>query len=606
MPGYPEPEPAAGGVHRLVEQWVRRAPAVIAVRDPTSGDRCSYGELWERSGAVARELRRRGAGPDTVVAVALGRGIDLVVALLGIVRSGACYLPLDPHGPVGRWTEIVAAAGSTHVVVPDPRAAGPVGPARIAMSTVAGPGQFAGPPVEPERRFCVNFTSGTTGAPKGVVVPHRAVHRLVTGMTYCRLGAGDRVASLANPAFDATTFEIWAPLSAGATVVVLADPTGTALDPWLDRLRAERVTTMFLTTSLFHMIARERPDGLRSLSTLLVGGEQLEASLAGRVLAAGPPGRLVNVYGPTEATTFATYYDCTPERLAGRVPVGEPIQATEVAVVDRQLRPVPTGVEGELVIGGPGVALGYLGDPELTAERFVTLPARPRTGTWYRTGDHARRLPSGVVELLGRGDRQVKLRGFRVELPEIEQALLTTGLVDVAVVEKVGEGPAAFLAGFVLPAPGARPADLPGALRVALSRRQPDYQVPTRWCVLDTLPLGPTGKVDRDALLRSLSGGAAALPGTGPAAPGAGLDPLAERVARIWCEVLAVDRLDRGQDFITAGGNSILAIQASSRIREALAVGCEPADVLLAADVADLAGRLRAAPVTPAVPEVEC
>ena len=320
--------------------------------------------------------------------------------------------------------------------------------------------------------------------------------RLVTSPNYCTIAPGDRVANSSNPAFDATTFEVWSTLTAGGTLVVLPPVTDLPLDSWVDMIRAERITTMFLTTSLFHMVARERPTAFRTVDTLIVGGEQLEFAAVRRVLAEGPPQRLLNAYGPTETTTFATYYECTVDSLAGceRVPIGYALQNTRLHVVDEDLRPVRPGEPGELCIGGPGVALGYLHRPELTTEKFVPEPpvdGHP-AGTMYRTGDLVRELPSGALELLGRRDRQIKLRGFRIELEEIERAAVDTGLADAAFVEKLGQGPSATLIGFVLPAESAppQPADLCATLLAELARRLPAYMIPARWNVLAEVPAG--------------------------------------------------------------------------------------------------------------------
>jgi acyl-CoA synthetase (AMP-forming)/AMP-acid ligase II len=421
-----------------------------------------------------------------------------------------------------------------------------------------------------------------------VVVPHRAVVRLSTIPTFCSIEPGDRVANMSNTAFDATTFEVWNTLTAGGTIVVLPAVTDRTIDEWVALARAERIATMFLTTSLFHAVARERPDAFGSLRNLVVGGEQLDLAAARAVLAEGPPGRLVNGYGPTETTTFATYYDCTPDSLAGleRAPIGHALQETTLHVVDDELRPVEPGREGELCIGGPGVATGYLGRADLTEERFVVEPAG---GTRvYRTGDVVRQLPGGALELLGRRDRQVKLRGFRVELEEIERVAVASGLVGAAFVEKVGDGAAAQLVGFVLPSRSAPDASrLPAELSAFLARRVPDYMVPARWLTLASVPVGPTGKTDRRRLLALLDAPVEI------ADEASGEDSTLETVGDIWCDVLGVPRARATDNFIEVGGNSILALQVASRVSRRLAVELEPAEVLLAESLSDLVARVR-------------
>ncbi|MGC7102075.1 amino acid adenylation domain-containing protein [Amycolatopsis lurida] len=571
-----------------VAALAEKEPNNCAIRDPLAARSLTYGELWSRSGVLAAELVARGVRPADVVAVAMDRSAELVIALLGILRAGATYLPLDRHAPAQRLAAVLDQSGAALVVcgtrwpsLPPEAVCVPVG--------VEGGAPFAEVEVRGEDPCYVAYTSGSTGTPKGVVVPHRAVLRLVREPNYCVIEPGDRVANGANPAFDATTFEIWGTLTAGGTVVVLPSVTELTLADWTALLRDERVTTLFLTTSLFHLVARERADALASLGTVVVGGEQMDLADTRRVLAAGPPRRLVNGYGPTETTTFATYYECTPESLAGleRVPIGFALQNTRLYVLDDELRPVAPGEVGELCVGGPGVALGYLGQPELTAEKFVPEP--PPAGplsTMYRTGDLVRQLPGGALELLGRRDRQVKLRGFRIELEEIERVTSATGLVAAAFVEKIGEGPSAALVGFVLPH-GPATAELPARLSAELANQLPDYLIPVRWVVLEELPYGSTGKVDRARLLEL-----AAEP-TADAGEKDTEDQLTGLVRQMWLDVLAVSRVSAADNFLELGGNSLLAVQVASRVRERLAAELEPAEVLLADSFGELVTLIR-------------
>ncbi|WP_260473799.1 non-ribosomal peptide synthetase [Amycolatopsis balhimycina] len=570
-------------VPELLGHHVRRSPSACAVLDRRTGGSLTYGELWQRAGALAADLADRGVRPGSLVAVAAGPSIDLVVALTGVLRAGAAYVPLDPHAPAARVATILRDCGDPPVVVGG-GAAGRLPAGHPVLPVPDGPAadDLDLPPADDDEAVAyVSFTSGSTGKPKGVLVPHRAIARLVVSPNYCTVAPGDRVAGMANPAFDATTFELWGALTAGATVVVLPTPAELPVEQWLGLVADTGVDTMFLTTSMFHTIARERPDAFAGLGTLVVGGEQLDLELTRRVLDAGPPGRLVNGYGPTETTTFATAYHCTRESLRDRakVPIGFALQRTELHVLDDDLSPVAPGEQGELCVGGPGVALGYLGRPELTASKFV---ADPRTGqTLYRTGDIVRETADGALELLGRRDRQVKLRGFRIELEEIEHAAVATRLAGHVFVEKVGDGAQATLVGFALPAPGVVPADLPGLLRDRLTERLPGYMIPGRWVVLDVVPLGPTGKADRTAMLAAIS------PQRTAGNP-AGLDLVGAVVAEVLggVEVAATD------NFLDLGGNSILAVQVASRLGARLAATVDPAELLLAETMAEFAATL--------------
>ena len=587
------------GVPTLVEQWVRRRPDACAVHDPVAGDSVTYAQLWRRSGELAGALAAMGVGRGHTVAVDLDRSVDLVVAFLGIARAGAAYLPSDTYAPPERVAGILAESGAVAAVVRDDTAGGRVPSSVRTLTAWAGgtgyPGDIRAPECDAagEDPLYVTYTSGSTGRPKGVVVPHRAVVRLVTGARYCPVDAGDRVANTCNPAFDVTTCEIWSTLTAGGTVVPFPSVTDVSLGEWIALVRDQRITTMFLTTSLFHTVAWEEPDAFSTLRNLVVGGEQLDLSATRRVLAAGPPGRLVNGYGPTEATAFATYFECTRDSLAGldRVPIGFALQQTSLHVLADDLSPVPAGTPGELCIGGPGVALGYLHRPELTAERFVTEPG---TGELvYRTGDVVRELPGGALEMLGRRDRQVKLRGFRIELDEIEQAVVATGLADAAFVAKVGDGTAAQLFAAVLPdARSAVPAaELPATLPARLGERLPGYMVPSHWLVLDQLPIGPTGKADRgriETLLTEEFGGRG-----GPADGSRGLETATERqLAQLWSELLEVPVTSGDASFWELGGHSLRGITLVARIRERLGVELRLRDLFDRPCLSDLAAFL--------------
>jgi amino acid adenylation domain-containing protein len=615
-----------GGVHGLVAERVLHAPDACAVRVAASGAELTYRQLWDRAGQTAAELTGRGIGPGGLVAVDLNRGAELIVALLGVLRAGAAYLPIDGQAPADRVTAVLKDSGAQAVIVGrgaerrphllDTDAATSVLTVPEATGTAGGSGDACPDvPVDEESALCVGYTSGSTGVPKGVVVPHRAVRDLVTDAGHGAVTAADRVAQIANPAFDAFTWEVWGALTAGAPLIVMPSVVEVDLEGWTGMLVRERISTALLTTSLFHMVAREAPAALGTLRELLVGGEQLDLTATLRVLAAGGPERLVNIYGPTETTVFATSFECTEESLAGRtrVPIGSAVRRARIDLLDAELRPVAPGETGELCVAGPSVTSGYLNQPERTAQSYVRPPGdEGTTGTVYRTGDLGRRLPDGVYEIVGRADRQVKLRGFRIELEEIEQSAVATGRTEAAFVEKIGEGHTARLLGaFLVPREAAgEGADPVRSLSEALAEQVPSYMLPARWLPLTEIPYGSTGKADRSRIKRLLADfadsteatevtdatEAAAVSGAASGTDAAVGDAVTTLITRVWAELLDIPHVSIGgsDDFIALGGNSILATQAAFRLTEQLGTPVGPADVLLAPNIADLAEQLSA------------
>ena len=511
---------AFSGVHDLVADRVRAAPHHPAVRE-VSGRSLSYEELWRESGRVTTALQERGVGPGDPVLVAVNRSVELVVAVLGVLRAGAWYVLPDPHAPQARQEMVVEEVRPRVVVVSSrqspwtvaadvPRLSLPLAaddaPATCGKDVAVGP----------EDTAYVAYTSGSTGRPKGAVAPHRAVVNFLHTPTLVPLTAADRVASLSSPASDATTLEVLGTLAAGATVVVLPQAFEVGVEEWVRTVRDERVTVMFLMTPLFDLIAQEAPDAFRSLDTLIFGGDAPNIDTVRRVCATAPPRRLVLGYGPTEATVFATRFVCTTDSLAGRttIPLGEPLENYTIHVLDRQLREVPPGQEGELCVAGPGVANGYLRRPDLTERQFVRRVSDDGTEErLYRSGDLVRREPDGTLEFVGRVDRQVKIRGFRVEPGEVERAVLATGLAEAAVVAKAGEGHRGHLVCFYVPTRAEDDAEggeeavrrRERALRRALVEQLPGYMIPAVWRAVPRMPLTSNGKIDRSRLLAELT-----------------------------------------------------------------------------------------------------
>ncbi|MCP4658066.1 MAG: amino acid adenylation domain-containing protein, partial [bacterium] len=469
---------------------------------------------------------------------------------------------------------------------------------RDAPSIACSSDRNPGPAAAAGNLAYVIYTSGSTGRPKGIGVSHRAIARLVLNTDYVVLGPDDRVAQVSNTSFDAATFELWGALLHGARLVGI--PKDVTIEPraLAAALRAEEITTLFLTTALFNQTAKEDPAAFGGLRHLLFGGEAVDPGWVREVLGRRFPGRLLHVYGPTESTTFTTWQRVREVPAGARtVPIGAPIANTEVYVLDRSLAAVPVGVSGELYAGGDGLARGYAGRAQLSAEKFVPHPFAARPGRrLYRTGDLVRTLPEGRIEFLGRIDHQVKLRGFRVELGEIEAVLNRHHGVRECVVmvrdESAGgdgRGAAKRLVAYVVAAGELRPAER--ELREFLKKALPDYMVPAFLGFLDALPLTPNGKVDRTALDRRALPALDALRAdfVAPA------DPTEELLAGIWAEVLDREQVGAGDNFFELGGHSLLATQVVSRMRETLGVELPLRKLFEASTLAELAGMVQSA-----------
>ncbi|GHF64089.1 non-ribosomal peptide synthetase [Streptomyces griseosporeus] len=528
----------------------------------------SYGELNARANRLAHWLVERGARPESLVAVALPRSVDLVVALLAVLKSGAGYVPVDPEFPQDRIAYILQDAAPVLSLTADVLAAADLTGCPAEDPQVAGGSG--------DTTAYVIYTSGSTGRPKGVAVPHAPLVNFLTGMQdRFALTAGDRLAAVTTVGFDIAGLELFLPLLHGAQVVlapreVVRDPAALST-----LVRESGATLMQATPSLWHAMAEAGgvPEGLR----VLVGGEALPAALARTLAEGGRP--VTNLYGPTETTIWSTAADIT-----GEVTIGGPIANTRLYVLDAGLRPVPAGVAGELYIAGAGLARGYHRRPQLTSERFVADPYGPAGTRMYRTGDLVRRTASGDLEYLGRTDFQVKVRGFRIEPGEIETVIADhPDLARAAVVVREDSPGDKRIVAYVVPVGGS------GGPHHALLRKYaaaslPEYMVPSAFVVLDELPLTPNGKLDR-----------AALP-----APSYGLDqagraprtPQAEILCGLFAEVLGVPRVTVDEDFFSRGGHSLLALRLMTRVRATLGVDLPVRQLFETPTVAGLAALL--------------
>ncbi|MFI9814180.1 non-ribosomal peptide synthetase [Saccharothrix variisporea] len=536
------------------------APAVVF-----EGATLTYSQLHDRADALAGLLAGRGVGPGHVVGVRLDRSLDLVVALLAVLRAGAAYLPLDPSYPADRLAMMIEDARPTVVLDPGLHLSGDPADPR--------------PPTPSDAAYVI-YTSGSTGRPKGVVVEHRAiVNRLLWMQAEYGLGADDRVLQKTPSSFDVSVWEFFWSLITGATLVV-AKPEGHKDPAYLaDLIERERVTTVHFVPSMLRAFVDSgaRPTTLRRV---ICSGEALPTDIATTLP------HTHNLYGPTEAAVDVTYWPVAESAGSGTVPIGRPVWNTRVYVLDRHLRPVPAGTPGELYLAGAQLARGYLNRPSLTASRFVANPFTPGERL-YRTGDIVR-WADGALEYLGRSDDQVKLRGFRVELGEVEAALGALPGVSAAAATVLTDRQQ--LVGYVVPA-GSSPVDA-AAVRRSVAQSLPEQVVPSAIVVLDALPLTPSGKLDRKALPE---------PQVTEASTAAPRDPREEILAELFADVLGLDRVGRDDDFFALGGHSLLATRLVSRIRRTLGVDVRIRAVFDAPTVARLARQLEGTTTRPAL-----
>ncbi|MFE2978608.1 amino acid adenylation domain-containing protein [Streptomyces sp. NPDC059258] len=583
--------PAALGCAGTVAAVAADTPDAVAVRPLEGGQPVTYAELVARAAGFAERLREAGAGPESVVALLLPRSVDLIVAELAVAWAGAAYLPLHPDWPAERVRTVLGAAGAVALVCrpgTDTDAYGPV--AVLHPDDRGGPAATPPAPAAPHRLAYVMYTSGSTGEPKGVAVPESAVLALASDSRF----AGDahrRVLVHSPHSFDAATHEIWGTLLRGGELLLAPD---TPLDParWRSLLIGDMTTdggagSAWFTAGLFALLAQDAPEAFTALREVWTGGDVVSPGAVAAAHAAAPSLRVVNGYGPTEATTFATAHPLTPEALdGGPLPIGRPLDGMTLRVLDSALRPALPGVPGELYVGGAGLARGYHGRPARSAERFVADPHGGPGERLYRTGDLVRIRPDGALDFLGRTDDQIKLRGHRVEPGESEAALLAEpGVARAAVVLRTDLTAGPALVGYAVSEPGA--ALDAGTLRERLAARLPDYQVPAHLVAVEALPLTENGKVDRAAL--------PAPETTGPADPGhrPPHDQRTELLCRIFADALGLPAFGPHEDFFERGGHSLSAMSLAGRARTLLDADLSVGDLFTARTPAATAALLR-------------
>ena len=567
---YPRQQTIPG----LFRRQVRRSPGRIAlIGTPLSaadGEHCSrthlsYDCLNTEATGLAHRLRQQGVGTDTIAAIQIERSTDMIIGIMGILKAGGAYLPIEPGNPADRVDYMLADSGASLVIN------GRLDAGHTMREKESQPARESSPSA---LAYCI-YTSGTTGRPKGALITHANVVRLVKGTNYIEIKAQDRLLQLSSYTFDGSVFDIYGALLNGAALVLVGEEEARDVDRLAALIRQEQVTVFLVTTALFNTLVDLQIDCLDKVRHVLFGGERVSVEHAQRAREYLGKDRLIHMYGPTEATVYATYYPIADiEPGAAAIPIGRPLANTSLYILDKSLNPVGLGMGGELYIGGEGNARGYLNNPELTADKFVNfnLATKAREDTRsYRTGDLGRWLPDGNIEFLGRIDHQVKIRGFRIELAEIETQLHKHPQINEAVVvarqSKTGDKTlAAYFTTSATSRTNGTNKTSPAKLRQYLAETLPNYMIPAHFIEMARLPLTANGKLDRRQLPEPSLKSEEEY-----AAPG---DPIESRLQAIWSELLQIEPVALGIDhhFFELGGHSLKATIMTARIYKELAV----------------------------------
>jgi amino acid adenylation domain-containing protein len=564
--------PRNSSIQEVFEAQVLATPDAIALI--FENEQLSYQELNCRANQLAHYLRGLGIGADSLVGIYIERSLETIIGILGILKAGGAYVPLDPSYPPERLAFMVTDT-QVSVLLTQQKLVEQLPPSNaqvvcldtdwqaIALQSQENPTCN----VTPDNLAYVIYTSGSTGVPKGVSVVHRGVVRLVKSANYADFSPEQIFLQLAPLAFDASTFEVWGALLNGARLVLFPSdkPSLAELGQVIERYQ---VTIIWLTAGLFHLMVDEQLESLRPLKQLLAGGDVLSVNHVQRFRESLPNCQLINGYGPTESTTFTCCYPIEDAKTLGNsVPIGRPINNTQVYILNPQLQPMPIGAIGEIYIGGDGLASGYFNRPELTIERFVPNPFSEQSGAkLYKTGDLARYFADGNIEFLGRIDNQVKIRGFRIELGEVEAVLSQYPTIQKSVVILREDKPAdKRIVAYFVPIPGQEVSVT--ELRNFFKQKLPDYMVPNAFVSMESLPLSPNGKIARKEL---------------PAPDGTNLNlqqnyvpprnPMEQQIADVWAQVLNLEKVGIHDNFFELGGHSLLATQIIARLRKSFAV----------------------------------
>jgi amino acid adenylation domain-containing protein len=585
------PYPRTGCVHEIFEVQVSKTPEATALK--YGSESITYRDLNVRANQLAHYLIREKAGSGTLVGVYLERSIEMIVAFLAILKAGAAYVPLDLSYPKDRLAFMIVDTKMPFILTHSARAKDlPVSEVPVLCvderwsAVQQEPRQLPPNTASADSLAYVIYTSGSTGQPKGVPVPHRGITRLVCNTDYVEITPSDRIAQASNASFDAATFEIWGALLNGGTAIGISKDIALSPSDFAQTLRTEKISILFLTTALFNQLSREVPGVFATLRTVLFGGEAVDPKWVSAVLECDPPERLLHVYGPTENTTFSSWYhiqNLSDDALT--VPIGKSIANSELYILDPERQPVPLGISGEVYVGGDGLAHGYWNRPELTGSKFVDHPFNPGARL-YRTGDLARFDEQGNVEFVGRIDHQVKLRGFRIELGEIEALLAKHPNVSNNIVMLREDTPGdKRLVAYIIPKEGAPD---PAGLRAHLRSQLPDYMVPAAFVFMEEFPLTPNEKIDRKA-----------LPVPEQNRPDLNRSFIAPRneierqLVKIWETVLGVQPVGIADNFFDLGGHSLLAVKLFSQIEKQIGKKLPLATLFRAPTIEQIASLLR-------------
>ncbi len=577
-------------LHQLVETQVKLTPDAVAI--VCGEQQLTYAELDCQANQVANYLIDVGVKPATFVGICVERSLQMVVGLLGILKTGAAYVPIDPNYPVDRLEYMLIDAQIEVLLTQQPLVQHlptqvkqlvclDTDRAQIAQAATNTPLVN----IHPDDIAYVIYTSGSTGKPKGVEVLHRGVVNFLTSMQHQPgIVATDRLLSVTTLSFDIAVLELFLPITVGASVVLLSRADGMDGRELASTIDTAGITIMQATPSTWRLLLEADWAGNRQLK-ILVGGEAISRDLATQLLAKSAAAW--NMYGPTETTIWSTVEQLTADNQ--RISIGRPIANTEIYILDAQLQPVPIGITGDLYIGGVGLARGYWQRPDLTGDKFRPHPfSTAPTARIYQTGDLARYLPNGKIECLGRADFQVKLRGFRIELGEIEALLCQHPTIAqaIAIIREDLPGDRRLVA-YLVPTTSSAPSPTTSELRQFLQQKLPDYFLPAAMVVLPALPLTPNGKIDRQALPAPATTNFQLQ--TSFVAP---TTPTEISLAAIWVQVLRIDRVGTGDDFFELGGHSLLATQVISRARQTFAIDIPLQSLFEQPTIAGLASRI--------------